>query len=327
MSYFQNIKTIKHSDVLLKGGGMRKSKWVSFADTCRLKRFLDAGRLAQLVEQLPFKEKAEGSNPSTPTRNKKRGNPFFMLRTSRRGMCTFLFWVFLSKEDEMKKILWVSKHSPFPSQLFRLECLFGTDYEIERYSVEGSRAVKRYFDENGFDDIVCAVPKQKLFYYYLEGLRPLWPVLTRSRQGYDRDPDLVLGPGRKFWFRDFFRVDRIGPVYEDIVPRKVGSILRATRHFMCNSERANLERLFGSDVDIYNYSHRFSRIEPVLEKMYEIGASELVFVGRLSQIQRVLDAGVRPIRAITEDGFFIRHRRIVEVSFEILPVTTGQFED
>ena len=107
----------------------------------------------------------------------------------------------------MKKILWMSRHEPLPSQLAELARLFGADVSVEQDSRPFSSAedIVARFRQGGYDDIVVVAPLSVLARLVDQGVRPLWSEMTLV----SRDEAEVTMPrrdGRTHYYRfDRFR--------------------------------------------------------------------------------------------------------------------------
>lgn len=104
----------------------------------------------------------------------------------------------------MAKILWVSRHSPLPSQVEALKKLYGEGLRIQTLGPDGLSVeviVARY-REGGFRDLVCVVPLSILERLTRLGIHPL---ITRMRRVPLAQAELVKG-GVGYKFQGYKRV-------------------------------------------------------------------------------------------------------------------------
>lgn len=108
----------------------------------------------------------------------------------------------------MKRILWVSRHTPLPAQVRELERIFGPGTQVVQDPRPFSSAedILSRYREGGYDDLVVVAPLSVLARLTDLGLRPLWAEMEQI-EGPVRDPDReVEAAGRFYRFVRFRRV-------------------------------------------------------------------------------------------------------------------------
>ena len=107
----------------------------------------------------------------------------------------------------MKRILWMSRHEPLPSQLAELARLFGADVCVEQDPAPfaGAEAIVRRYREGGYDDLVVVAPLSVLAKIVDQGIRPLWSEMALVSRG-EAELSVPRRDGRTHYYRfDCFR--------------------------------------------------------------------------------------------------------------------------
>lgn len=115
----------------------------------------------------------------------------------------------------MKKVLWMSRHTPHPRQLEVLREMYGQDTEVEQEArpFDDARQIARRFREGGYDDMVIVAPLSVIAVLCQEGIRPLW-----SEAAEENDPARVEfrgARGQGFRFVRFRRIKQVRLEFED----------------------------------------------------------------------------------------------------------------
>lgn len=114
----------------------------------------------------------------------------------------------------MKRILWLSQHTPLAPQLTELKRLFG-EIEVLRdvnpfFSAE---EILRRFKESGYDEIVVVAPLSVIARLCELGLRPLW---AEMEQVWKRQAADVSAKGRHYRFVRFRRIKAVRLEFEEL---------------------------------------------------------------------------------------------------------------
>lgn len=228
-----------------------------------------------------------------------------------------------------KRILWVSRHSPFGvvRQIETLKGMYGADCEVVHRDIPNSAMIATEYKRGDYSDLVCVVPLAGLDHICREGLQPLWAEMVESQPADGRAPDLDFR-GKRFWFDRYRRVRGVSLELD----RPVGSdetytvgVLRATRHPATPEEVSALERALTGDrtyhVELIESPQSFRDGREILDRMRREGASELLIVAPYSVIDQVVRAGVYPLWAEFADRRFVALHRVVgvKIDFEELP--------
>ena len=105
----------------------------------------------------------------------------------------------------MKRVLWVSRHTPHPVQLPALEQYLGDSVEITKLpGFRSAEDIVQNFREGQYDDMVIVAPLSVIARVVDLGVRPLW---SEAAEEPDRSRAHFQGGGGK-WFR-FVRFRRI----------------------------------------------------------------------------------------------------------------------
>jgi len=123
----------------------------------------------------------------------------------------------------MKRILWVSKNTPLPSQISYLKGVFGEDCEITQDTNPFSSAydIVRRFEKGSYDEIVLIAPISVCRILTDMGYRPLWSEMKRvkpsdseveSRGSLDR----IKGTSRHYQFIKFKRLEAVDLIFSEL---------------------------------------------------------------------------------------------------------------
>ena len=115
----------------------------------------------------------------------------------------------------MKRILWVSRHTPHQRQLVALREMYGQDAVIEQElrPFDDARQIARRFREGGFDDMVIVAPLSVIQVLCNENIRMLW-----SEAVEENDPTKIEFRGARnqgYRFVRFRRIKRVVLEFED----------------------------------------------------------------------------------------------------------------
>lgn len=106
------------------------------------------------------------------------------------------------------KIVWMSRHSPTPSQVRELERLFpGHDFQVETRPFSGASQIVKRFHDTGATEMVVVAPWTVLNELVKLGLKPL--VAKMENVPCDsKEAEIVLGHGRRRRCQRFVRFER-----------------------------------------------------------------------------------------------------------------------
>ncbi|MEM2068407.1 MAG: hypothetical protein QXE50_05775 [Nitrososphaerota archaeon] len=114
----------------------------------------------------------------------------------------------------MKKIYWVSRHSPIRRQVDALKKIYGEDVRIIQDPNPFSNAeeiVKRY-RESGCDDILVVAPLSVIQRLVELGVKPLWSEMQVTKP---EEADVSVN-GRHYKFVKFRRVVGVKIEFQDL---------------------------------------------------------------------------------------------------------------
>ncbi len=79
-----------------------------------------------------------------------------------------------------KRILWVSRHEPIPSQLEALKHLYGGDTEVvpDPNPFDGADTIVKRYKDGGYDDMVVVAPLSVLGKLCDMGMNPLYAQMV-----------------------------------------------------------------------------------------------------------------------------------------------------
>ncbi|HLD86135.1 MAG TPA: hypothetical protein VJA28_01645 [Patescibacteria group bacterium] len=114
----------------------------------------------------------------------------------------------------MKKILWLSRHSPLPIEVVELKRVFGElevcqDVNPFASADEIIERVRR----GGYDDVVVVAPLSVIDRLCRLGMKPLWADMEQLSTAHGAD---FTYRGRHYRFVKFRRVVGVEVKYEDI---------------------------------------------------------------------------------------------------------------
>lgn len=113
----------------------------------------------------------------------------------------------------MKKLLWLSRHTPLPVQKAAAQKLGFTEIVHDPRSFGDYREVARRIKSSGCDDVVIVAPLSLLqLLVEREGIRPLWAEMVEVGNG---PADLEYG-GKRYRFAGYKRVVGVKLILEDV---------------------------------------------------------------------------------------------------------------
>ena len=117
----------------------------------------------------------------------------------------------------MKKVYWMSRHSPLPSQVAELRRLYGGDVVIEQDPNPFSSAddIVERFRKSGADELLVVAPLSVIAQLVQRGIKPLWAEMEVVQ---NPDEAEVEAAGRYYRFVRFRRVSAIQIVFEEVTP-------------------------------------------------------------------------------------------------------------
>ena len=221
-----------------------------------------------------------------------------------------------------KKVLWVSRFSPFEGVPRRLEALkkrFGADCEVVHCTRENASEVALAFKNGGYADLVCIVPLAALDHICREGLRPLWAEMVALQPDDPREAELEH-KGKRYRFDRYRRVIGVSRKVMPVALKPGASVLRCTSNPLTGAELNALRHFFGPGMRPTEDPRLFRDGREVLERFRKSGAHELLLVAPYSVLEQVIQQGVSPIWAEFDGHEFIALRRVVgvEITFEEL---------
>src|SRR5271155_3726810 len=115
----------------------------------------------------------------------------------------------------MKKILWVSRHTPHRRQIETLRNTYGGDTVVEQESKPfyDARQIVKRFREGKYDEMVIGAPLSVIAVICTEDINPLYPEAVE-----ENDPakiELRGARGQGFRFVRFRRIKRVAIEFED----------------------------------------------------------------------------------------------------------------
>lgn len=117
----------------------------------------------------------------------------------------------------MKRILWISAHSPLPAQIRELRRVFGnrTVVYCDPHPFSSADDIMDRFKQGGYDEAVVVAPLSVLQRLVERGLRPLWAEMCRIERIENPESD-TAAKGRCYRFVRFRRVVGLTVEYEDL---------------------------------------------------------------------------------------------------------------
>ena len=113
----------------------------------------------------------------------------------------------------VKKILWLSRHKPLPSQIAELNRVFG-DIELVIDSNPFSNAIDiaKRFRDGGYDEMVVVAPLSVISHLTNMGIKPLW---AEMKQCPVEEAETEVS-GRYYRFIEFKRIKGIKIEFEEL---------------------------------------------------------------------------------------------------------------
>lgn len=113
----------------------------------------------------------------------------------------------------MKRILWLSRHKPLPSQIRELKRLFGEVEVVQDPNpFSSAEEIKKRFEEGGYDDLVVVAPLSVIQRLTQLGIKPLW---AEMRQVPVEEAE-VVATGRGYRFERFRRIRAVKIEFEEL---------------------------------------------------------------------------------------------------------------
>lgn len=116
----------------------------------------------------------------------------------------------------VKKVYWMSRHPPLPSQIKRLEEIYEENVEIiqDPKPFDNAEDIVERFKSSGADDIVVVAPLTVLQRLTELGVKPLYAKMELV----DKEKAEVEVNGRYYRFVDFQRVHGVNIYFEPVKP-------------------------------------------------------------------------------------------------------------
>jgi hypothetical protein len=113
----------------------------------------------------------------------------------------------------MKKILWISRHKPLPSQILELAKIFGEVKIIQdSQPFSGADEIVKRFKDGKFDEMVVVAPLSVIAKLTEKGIKPLW---AEMRQVPEKEAEVIVS-GRGYRFVKFRRIKTVKIEFEEI---------------------------------------------------------------------------------------------------------------
>ncbi len=114
----------------------------------------------------------------------------------------------------MKKVYWMSRHAPLPSQVAELRRLFGEDVVIEQdpKPFDSVDDILARFRASGADELLIVAPLSVIAQIVQRGVKPLWAEM----QACSPDEAEVEAAGRYYRFVRFRRIAGIEIKFEEV---------------------------------------------------------------------------------------------------------------
>ena len=121
-----------------------------------------------------------------------------------------IFWVI----SMGKKILWLSRHNPLPSQISELKRIFGKDVEvvIDPQPFDNAEDIALRFKNGGYDEMVVVAPLSVIQRLTELGIKPLWAEMKRV----SKEEAETSVSGRYYKFIKFKRIKGIKIEFEEL---------------------------------------------------------------------------------------------------------------
>ena len=115
----------------------------------------------------------------------------------------------------MKRILWLSRHFPLPSQIKELKRIFGEDVEVvvDPNPFSDAEDIVNRFKAGNFDDMVVVAPLSVIQRLTELGIKPLWAEMKRVDSKEEAETEVS---GRYYKFIKFKRIKGIKIEFEEL---------------------------------------------------------------------------------------------------------------
>jgi hypothetical protein len=115
--------------------------------------------------------------------------------------------------NQVKKILWLSRHQPLAVQIAELERMFGRiDVRQDVNPFNNAQEIKQRFERGGYDDLVVVAPLWLILKLTEFGIKPLWAEMLPVGKTEEYH---ICYNGRFYFFNRFRRIIRVEVVFED----------------------------------------------------------------------------------------------------------------
>lgn len=113
-----------------------------------------------------------------------------------------------------KKIYWLSRHDPLPSQIRELQRLYGDDVEIvvDPNPFSNADDIITRFRDSGADELLVVAPLSVIAILVQKGIKPLWAEMEVVAP----EKAEVEVSGRYYRFVKFRRIVNITVEYEEL---------------------------------------------------------------------------------------------------------------
>jgi len=120
--------------------------------------------------------------------------------------------------SKAKKVYWMSRHEPLPSQITELKRLFGEGVIVEKDPQPFSSAddIVERFRRSGADELVIVAPLSVIAQVVQRGIKPLWAEMQQVEDPSEAETEAA---GRYYRFVRFRRIVGIEIKFEDVEPQ------------------------------------------------------------------------------------------------------------
>ena len=113
-----------------------------------------------------------------------------------------------------KKVLWLSRHPPLPSQIEELKKVFGSICVVQDSKpFSGADEIIRRFREGKFDEMVVVAPLSVIAKLTERGIQPLYAEMRQV----PKEEAEVIASGRGYRFVRFRRIKGVKIEFEDLL--------------------------------------------------------------------------------------------------------------
>ena len=114
----------------------------------------------------------------------------------------------------MKRVLWVSRHTPEQKQIAALQAMFGHDTEVvqDQNSFSSAEDIAERYRNGGYDDMVVVAPLSVIDHLTRQGIYLLYSQMDQVKSAKEAD---FSYRNRHFKFNRFRRIKEVRIVFED----------------------------------------------------------------------------------------------------------------